>query len=111
MVDDIYLESVFSYGLYLAVDIPLISGIDSTHLRSPLLTLASFEGVDTDLYAPAWTSMVPRQRFEFRQPRGAIAELFAALAFWQENYTVVCYFPFLFMYSHSEFSLHCLKRY
>ena len=110
MVDDIYLESIFSYGLYLAVDLPLISGIDSTHLRSPLLTLGSYEGLNTDPYAPAWTCMVPGRRFEFRQPHGAIAELFAALAFWQENYTVVRYFPFRFTHSDPEFSLHCLVK-
>jgi hypothetical protein len=109
-VDDIYLEDIFSYSLYLAVDVPPVTGIDSAHLRSPLLTIGCFNGLNTDPDAPAWSRLAPRQRFEFRQPRGAIAELFSALAFWRENSSIVRYFPTLFTCSDSEFSVHCLAK-
>jgi hypothetical protein len=43
----------------------------------------------TDVYLPAWTQMTPRFPLLFRQPRGAMAEVFSALAFWNDNKVVV----------------------
>jgi hypothetical protein len=88
--DDIYLSDVVLYSLFLAVDIPAQSGVHSTFCQSPVATLASFEDRDTGEHRPEWTRMVPLQPLLFRQPRGAVAEVFSALAFWRQNNIFVC---------------------
>jgi hypothetical protein len=91
MTDDIYLDKIRVYNLFISADIPPSSGIDEKYLLSPLIGLTSFEGHHTDVHAPKWTQMLTAgHSLRFRQPRGAIAEVFAALAFWVENRLVVC---------------------
>jgi hypothetical protein len=78
------------YSLSLGVDIPDSSRIDKEYLESPLATLAIFEGHNSDVDAPEWTRMLsPGRSLLFRQPRGAMAEVFSVLAVWQENQVVV----------------------
>jgi hypothetical protein len=95
--DDLYGDPVTLFSLFLAVDIPESSRISPALLSSPLAALATFEchslvankPPPTDLVLPAWTQMVPKWPLLFRQPRGAMAEVFASLAFWRDNYISV----------------------
>jgi hypothetical protein len=89
MVDDIYLENVTVYSLFIAVDIPQSSGIDPKYLHSPLVAIATFEGHKLDPNAPQWTRLTPLKSLLFRQPRGALVENLWALAFWQDNQIIV----------------------
>jgi hypothetical protein len=105
-IDDIYLDNVVLYNLFVAIDIPDQSGIASTFCQSPVAALASFEDRDSGLNMPQWTQMVPKRPLLFRQPRGAVAEMFSALAFWQENNIIVCDF----LMSFSFFFLTCPRE-
>jgi hypothetical protein len=95
--DDLYGDPVTLFSLFLAVDIPESSGINPALLSSPLAAFATFEchslvanmPPPTDLVLPAWGQMVPKWPLLFRQPRGAMAEVFASLAFWGDNYISV----------------------
>jgi hypothetical protein len=89
MQDDIYLNNVFLYSLFVSVDTPQSSSIAVNNCQSPLAALATFQGLNSDPDAPAWTRLRLRQPLLFRQPRGAMAEVFATLAFWVDNYVTV----------------------
>lgn len=67
------------------VTIPASSGIQTTMLVSPQVILALYEGNCVDDEAPDWTRMVPGRDVEFRQPRGAMSEVYATLALWDTN--------------------------
>ena len=43
-----------------------------------------------DVGAPEWTHLMPGQALQFRQPHGAIIEVFGSVAFWTENTSVGC---------------------
>lgn len=77
------------------VTVPASSGLPTTALLSPRVVLALYEGdCDEDEDAPEWTLLIPNRDMLFRQPRGAMAEVYARLALWDtEN---VCLFSFLF---------------
>lgn len=74
------------YCLFLAVDTPQSSGVDEKFLKGPLAALARFEGDAADVHAPEWTrALTVGWPLLFRQPRGAMAEVFSVLLFWHEN--------------------------
>jgi hypothetical protein len=77
-----------TYTLYLAVTVPASSGLPSSALASPEAILGRYDGFCFDSEAPLWTSMRP-VLLQFRQPRGAMAELFRGLAIWAENLAIV----------------------
>lgn len=66
-------------------DVPESSGLDVSHLSSPIVTLAHYEGLTTDDEAPAWCRIEPAAVFEFKQPQAGMAELFVELASLTEN--------------------------
>jgi hypothetical protein len=78
-----------TYTLYLTVTVPASSGLPITALISPRATIARYEGYCFDSEAPLWTGVQPGVPFLFRQPRGAMAELFRGVAIWTENLAVV----------------------
>ena len=62
-------------------DVPESSGIDVSHLISPIVTLGYYEGLAEDKDAPAWCRRIQTGNiFEFKQPRLDMAELFFKLA-------------------------------
>lgn len=67
------------------MEIPYTSEIDEDHLRSPRVVLSRYVGSCYDYDAPKWTSIMPGHQIKFRQPRGAMAEVFKTLSTWQEN--------------------------
>lgn len=73
---------IVQYNLMIQATIPASSGIRGPMLVSPRVLLASYEGHCTEDDAPEWTRMVPGRDVEFRQPRGAMAEVYAMLALW-----------------------------
>lgn len=74
------------------VEVPDTSGLDVSHLSSPVVTLGRYEGLSSDTEAPEWTRMPIGVPVELRQPRDTMADVFAELAFWPENAAVVCTF-------------------
>jgi hypothetical protein len=98
MQDD-NLNNVALYTLFLTVEVPSSSGVDLKHLRSPLAALACFQGLNSDPLAPEWTHLLVGIPIVFRQPRGAIVEVFSALAWWGDNHLEV---------SHNQFFLYSL---
>jgi hypothetical protein len=97
-IDEVYQDRHVVHHLWIAVGVPEQSGISSISLASPLAALATFVIVSADVDTPKdtledvpkWTrDMVPRCPLVFRQPRGPIAELFSALAFWYKNNIIV----------------------
>jgi hypothetical protein len=69
--------------------VPESSGIEKKFLQSPLLSLASYQGFNTDPGAPKWARIEAKRPILFRQPRGAMSEVFSALAWWEDNYIIV----------------------
>lgn len=84
---------MITYRLILHVNVPETSGVDVAHLSSPVVTLGRYDGHFRDSNAPAWTSLTMGAIVELRQPRTAIADVFAELAFWPENTYTVCHLP------------------
>ena len=80
---------VVAYNLVLYVQIPETSGLDVSLFSSPVVTLGRYEGLSSDTEAPNWTWIPTGIPVEFRQPRNAMAAVFAELAFWPENAAVV----------------------
>jgi hypothetical protein len=80
------------YNLVIYVEIPEASGVDLSYLSSPLATISCYEGFNSDIDAPEWTRMEVNQPLQFRQPCGAMAEVFMKLAFWAENAEIVSAF-------------------
>jgi hypothetical protein len=78
-----------TYTLYLKVAVPESSGLPTITFTSPQAILGRYEGYSFDEEAPLWAGMKPGKPFLFRQPRGAMAELFHGLAIWAENLAVV----------------------
>jgi hypothetical protein len=89
MQDEIYLDNVRMYSLFVMVNTPESSLIRHKYCESPLAALASFQGLNSDAEAPEWTRLRSGRPLLFRQPRGAMAEVFSALAFWQDNHLTV----------------------
>jgi hypothetical protein len=91
------MDHVTTYGLFLAVDIPASTGIFAKDRCSPLAALASYEvhswvadtAPSSATNAPGWTHMKPCTPLLFRQPQGAMAEVFAVLAYWVDNNMMV----------------------
>jgi hypothetical protein len=83
------LDKSDTYTLYLSVAVPESSGLPMSALNSPKATFGRYEGYCFDEEAPHWTGMRPGLPLLFRQPRGAMAELFHGLAIWAENLEVV----------------------
>ena len=81
---------IFTYNLMIYVEVPDTSDLDVSHLSSPVATLGRYKGLSSDAKAPEWTRMPTGIPIELRQPRDAIAAVFAELAFWPENAAVVC---------------------
>jgi hypothetical protein len=77
------------YNLVVYVETPEASGVDLSYLSSPLATMGRYEGSHADIDAPEWTRMEVKRPLQFRQPRGAMAEVFMKLAFWTENAEIV----------------------
>lgn len=82
----------------LYAEVPETSMLHISHLNSPMVTLGRYEGLSSDGYAPAWTCIPIGVPFELRQPRFAIARVFAELAMWPENAGVVCLHFFAFVH-------------
>jgi hypothetical protein len=82
------LDKSDTYTLYLTVTVPVSSGLPTSALISPRAIIGRYEGFCFDSEAPLWTSMQPTL-LQFKQPRGAMAELFRGLAIWAENLAVV----------------------
>jgi hypothetical protein len=80
------------YNLIIYVETPEASGVDLSYLSSPLATISRYEGFNSDINTPEWTRMEVNQPLQFRQPRGAMAEVFMKLAFWAENTEIVSAF-------------------
>jgi hypothetical protein len=78
-----------AHNLVIYVEIPETSGLDVSCFSSPVVTLGRYVGLSTDVEAPEWTRIPPGIPIQLRQPRGAIAAVFAELAFWPENAAVV----------------------
>jgi hypothetical protein len=95
----------------LAAEVPISSGISPAFLHSPLAALGTFErhsnNPETPLSdepgAPAWAHMIPKFCLQFRQPRGAIAEVFRALAYWYDNNIMVCYLLLRMLFSSDRY--------
>jgi hypothetical protein len=83
------LDKSDTYTLYLTVTAPVSSGLPINALISPRVIIAQYEGYCFDSQAPFWTGMRPGFPLVFRQPRGAMAELFHGVAIWAENLAVV----------------------
>ncbi|KIM78282.1 hypothetical protein PILCRDRAFT_11275 [Piloderma croceum F 1598] len=78
-----------AYNLILYVEVPENSGVNPAYLSSPLATLGRYEGMFYDKEAPTWVScMAVGRPLMFRQPRGAMAEVFATIAHWTENASI-----------------------
>jgi hypothetical protein len=87
---DPLLTDFVTYNLILYIEVPEGSGVNPSYLSSPLATLGRYEGMFYDKEAPTWVShMVVGRPLMFRQPRGAMAEVFATIAHWTENATIV----------------------
>lgn len=86
---DPFFEDIFAYNLTLYVETPEESGVNTSYLSSPLVTLGRYEGMFYDTDAPRWVAMTTGKALMFRQPRGAMAEVFNTIAFWTENTSVV----------------------
>src|SRR5882762_4055150 len=89
MDSDDFFEDLFVFNLTLYVETPDTSNIDQLYRTSPLVTLGHYEGLQTDMDAPEWVRMTPGQRLQFRQPRGAMAEVVGTVALWIENTHIV----------------------
>jgi hypothetical protein len=89
MHSDDFFEDIFAFNLILYVETPDSSGIDRSYLSSPLVTLGHYEGLQTDADAPEWVRMTPGRPLQFRQPRGAMAEVMGTVALWIENTRIV----------------------
>jgi hypothetical protein len=87
-IDDFFTD-IIAYVLTLDVAIPAQSGFAPSMLHSPQAILGRYEGLCSDDDAPEWTQMIPGRLIKFRQPRGAMAEVFGTLALWTENQAVV----------------------
>lgn len=87
MHQDNFFTDVFAYKLSLCVDLPDTSDIDISFRHSPWVTLEYYEGLNSDPEAPEWTCLIAGRPVLFRQPRGAMAEVFGELALWIENRT------------------------
>ena len=74
----------------LYVNVPETSGIDVTHISSPVVTLGRYNGHFDDSNAPRWTKLTVGTVIDIRQPSNAVADLFEELAFWPENNHIVC---------------------
>jgi hypothetical protein len=96
--DEIPDPRIITYKLVMYVEVPESSGLHISNLSSPIVTLGHYEGLSSDIDAPEWTRMPPGIPVSLRQPRDAIADVFAELAFWPENVSVVCIFA-----SHKQF--------
>ena len=83
------LDKSDTHTLYLAVIVPVSSGLPMNAFLSPRAILGQYEGFCFDSEAPLWTGMRRGTPFLFRQTRGAMAELFHGLAIWAENLAVV----------------------
>jgi hypothetical protein len=83
------LRDILVHNLILYVEVPETSGVNPSYLSSPLVTLGHYEGMFYEPEAPAWTCLLVGKPLMFRQPRGAMAEVFAAIAHWTENATIV----------------------
>ena len=86
-------EDCYSYNLIIYVETPESSGVDTSYLSSPLATLGRYEGLATNFDAPEWTCMEARRPPTFRQPQGAMAEVFTEIAFWTKNLEIVSILP------------------
>src|SRR6202044_2193882 len=71
---------IIKYRLMLYVEVPEMSGIDVTHLISPIATLGCYEGHFSDFHTLKWTRMLPGIPVELQQPCNAMADVFAELA-------------------------------
>jgi hypothetical protein len=91
LTDDTF-EDWYLYNLIIYVETPESSGVNPSYLSSPLATLGRYEGFASDSDAPEWTRMQVNQPLQFRQPRGAMAEVFMKIAFWTENAVIVSIF-------------------
>ena len=83
------------YNLVIYVETPEASGVNLSYLSSPLATIGRYEGSNTAIDAPEWTCMEVNRPLQFRQPRGAMAEVFMKLAFWTKNAEIVSLFIWL----------------
>jgi hypothetical protein len=86
---DDFFEDLFSFHLILYVETPDTSSVEQSYLSSPLVTLGRYDGRCSDEEAPEWVQMMPGRPVQFRQPRGAMAEVFGTVAFWIENVRIV----------------------
>lgn len=106
---DSFFTDVFAYRLILHVEIPDTSNIDLSFQSSPLVTLGYYEGLNSDPESPEWTHLHAGWPIRFRQPQGAMAEVFHKLAFWNEN-SMVCHLTFFFpSLIPLIYSRHCKK--
>jgi len=74
----------------LYVNVPKTSGIDVTHISSPVVTLGHYDGHFDDSNAPRWTKLTVGTVIDIRQSSNAVADLVEELAFWAENNHIVC---------------------
>jgi hypothetical protein len=87
---DPVLTNFVAYSLILYIEVPEGSGVNPSYLSSPLATLGRYEGMFYDKEAPAWVStLLVGRPLMFRQPRGAMAEVFATIAHWTKNAAIV----------------------
>ena len=70
-------------------DVPESSGIDVSHLSSPIVTLDYYEGLAEDEDAPPWCCrMHTGNIFKFKQPRQDMVGQFFKFAESTNNYTL-----------------------
>ena len=70
-------------------DVPESSGVDVSHLSSPIVTLGYYEGLAEDEDAPVWCRQIETGHiFEFKQPQLDMAKLFLKFARSTNNYTL-----------------------
>lgn len=87
--EDDFFTDIKAYSLMMYCDVPESSGIDISHLSSPIVTLGHYEGLAGDEDAPIWCRRIdPGYVFEFKQPRLGVAELFFKFGKSTKNYTL-----------------------
>ncbi|KAJ7262919.1 hypothetical protein C8J57DRAFT_1719156 [Mycena rebaudengoi] len=78
--DSPFYRSPDIYMLWLHVDVPGLTGIQPSHLRSPMVILGYFQGCNEDGNAPPWTRRLkPGERYRFPASRAFSARLFCGL--------------------------------
>jgi hypothetical protein len=111
--EDSFFTDINEYNLVLYVETPAGSHVDTSFLSSPLATLGRYQGLSSDPEAPEWTRMRSETPIVFRQPRGAMAEVFMIIAFWPENATIVSlniYLVFWMLLSTTSYHSRILRR-